>query len=471
MQEVHPMALFRLTVLGSLASREQLAHGELKQILRQLAAVPHQIPGTQRAYVSEKTIEAWYYAYRKEGLDGLTPKTRSDAGLSKLSAEIQEAILQAKRDKPNRSITRLITLLEMKGVVAKGILKKSTVHRLLKNAGISRLRADDDVREEKRSFVAEFANDLWQGDVMHGPRLMVNGRWRKTYLVSLMDDASRLLVHSAFYLAEGAIEIENVLKQAVLKRGLPKKIIIDNGAAYRAKTLQAVCARLHIHLVYCRPYHPEGKGKLEKWHRTVRAQFLGEIDMKQMAGLDDLNARLWVWLEKLYHSTIHSSLDGLTPLQRYQQDLNSIRPLGRLAEQLDELFLHRHPRTVRKDGTVSYEGKRFEVPYELSGHTINVVVDPLVRQPVGIESKSGQSLGGITPLDAVANNTRRRCRNRSTETVTTEGIAEAMTDQSTDNIVELAYQQNLQACHPLHDRPLDKTFKSTLTPDQGKEDS
>ena len=470
MQEPHPMALFRLSILGALASREQLAHGELKIILRQLAAVPHQIPGTRRVYLSEKTIEAWYYAYRKNGLEGLTPKTRSDAGRSKMAPPLQEAILQAKRDKPGRSTTNIIILLEMKGVAAKGLLKKSTVHRLLVNAGISRLRADDDVREEKRSFVAEFANDLWQGDVMHGPKLMINGRWRKTYLVSLMDDASRLLVHSAFYLAEGAIEIESVLKQAVLKRGLPKKIIIDNGAAYRAKTMQAVCARLHIHLVYCRPYHPEGKGKLEKWHRTVRAQFLGEIDMKQIVGLDDLNARLWVWLEKLYHGTVHSSLNGLTPLQRYQLDLNSIRPLGRLAEQLDDLFLHRHSRKVRKDGAISYEGSRFEVPYELSGSTINVVVDPLVRQPVGIESKSGQSLGGITPLDAVANNQRRRCRNRPGETASADRIAETITDHCVDHIVEIAYQKNNQVFNASQDESLNETFKSTLSPPQNKED-
>lgn len=470
MQEPHPMALFRLSVLGALASREQLAHGELKIILRQLASVSYQIPGTQRVHLSEKTLEAWYYAYQKNGLDGLTPKTRSDAGRSKMAPELQKAILQAKYNQPNRSITSIITLLEMQGIAAKGTLKKSTLHRVLKNAGISRLRADDTVKEEKRSFVAEFANDLWQGDVMHGPKIMLNGRWRKTYLVSLMDDASRLLVHSAFYLAEGAIEIENVLKQAVLKRGLPKKIIIDNGPAYRAKTLQAVCARLHIYLVYCRPYHPEGKGKLEKWHRTVRAQFLAEINMKQIAGLNDLNARLWVWLEKLYHTRVHSGLDGLTPLQRYQQDLNSIRPLGRLAEQLDDLFLHRHTRKVRKDGTVSYEGKRFEVPYEHSGSTISLVVDPLTRQPVGIESKSGQPLDGITPLDAVANNQRRRCRNRPNATTAAEMTAETTSSAPADSIVELVYQQNSQTPIPLQDALHNATFKSTLPP-CGKEDN
>jgi len=433
MKEVHPMALFRLSILGPLVSREQLAHGELKQIIQKAAAAPHHIPGSRRVYLAEKTIEAWYYDYRREGIEALAPKVRCDAGQSKLPPEVQAAVLAAKRDNPKRSIKRIITLLEMKGVVAKGVLNKSSVHRLLKSQGISTLKIEGAESEEHRRFVAEFANDLWQGDVMHGPKVSVGGRLRKTYLVSLMDDASRLITHSAFYLAEGAVEVEGVLKQAVLKRGLPKKLIIDNGAAYRAHSLQGICARLGIRLIYCRPYHPEGKGKLERWHRTVRDQFLSEIDFKQIHGLDDLNARLWAWLERLYHCTTHDGLDGLTPIGRYRQDLNRIRPLGILAEKLDALFHHRHPRKVRKDGTVSFNGQFFEVPYELTGKTIVVVVDPHTEQPLAIESKTGKPLGEITPLDAVANNHRRRCR----------PDPEKFTPASapTDSTVELAYEQ------------------------------
>jgi len=437
MKEVHPMALFRLSVLGQLISREYLAHGELKVIIQQIAATPHLIPGAKRAYVSEKTIEAWYYAYKREGIDGLAPVLRSDAGLSKLPLELQEAIIQTKRDNLSRSISQIITLLELKGIVAKGTLKKSSIHRLLSSHGISKRKFDGGEPEEHRSFVAEFANDLWQGDVMHGPKVMINGRWRKVYLVSLMDDASRLMTHSAFYLAEGAVEIEGVLKQAVLKRGLAKKLIIDNGAAYRAQSMQGICARLGIHLVYCRPYHPEGKGKLERWHRTVREQFLSEIDFKQIRGLDDLNARLWAWLESLYHVTPHSGLDGLSPIERYRQDLNRIRPLGMLASNLDALFLHRHKRKVRKNGTVSFEGCFFEVPYELAGTTIVIVVDPHSGKPVSIESKTGKHLGDITPLDALANNHRRRCRPDSEKTIPSTVLA--------DSTVELAYEQYTNA--------------------------
>ncbi len=159
MKEVHPMALFRLSVLGPLASREHLAHGELKHIIRQLAAIPHHIPGSRRVYLSEKTIEAWHYAYQQAGIEALAPKVRNDCGQSKLPPELQEAIVSAKRDNPKRSIRGIIRLLEMKGLVARGELKKSSVHRLLKSQGISRLQARAAQPEEHRRFVAENAND------------------------------------------------------------------------------------------------------------------------------------------------------------------------------------------------------------------------------------------------------------------------------------------------------------------------
>ena len=184
--------------------------------------------------------------------------------------------------------------------------------------------------------------------------------------------------------------------------------MIDNGSAYRAATLQAVCARLEIRLIYCRPYVPEGKGKLERYHRTLRADFLNELDMDRVRDIHDLNARLWAWLEELYHKEPHHGLDGLTPLERYRKDLIQIRPLGPFVSRLDELFLHRHDRLVRKDGTVSYLGERFEVPYELIGKTVKVVVDPHREKVIGVESENGDPLGKAILLDPLANCHRKR---------------------------------------------------------------
>ena len=434
MNDIHPMALFRYSVLGPLVSRAELQRGELKAMLHELAARHYDIPGSRNSLLSEKTIEAWFYAWRRGGIEALTPKARSDRGQSKIAPEIQEAILAAKRENPRRSIRTIRRLLERRGTVAKDELSRSAIHRLLQAHGLSCPSGSASEPEERRAYVAEYAGDIWYGDVMHGPRVPMHGGLRKGYLVSLMDDASRLITHSAFCPGETALDIEAVLKQAVLKRGLPVKLVLDNGPAYRAKTLQGICARLGIHLIYCRPYAPEGKGKLERWHRTFRDQFLSELDTSRLRDLGDLNARLWAWLETVYHRTPHSGLAEQTPLARYQQDLPRVRTLGTLAPRLDELFYHRAERKVRKDGTVSYQGSRFEVPYELSGRSVCLVVDPHAGQILSVEDADGQPRGAATPLDAVANVHRQRRKPQPPE-------APSPSNPGTDNEVELAYRQ------------------------------
>ena len=221
MNDLHPVALFRLSVLGPLVSRDRLARGELKRLIRELAGRDYDIPGSDRRGIGEKTIEAWFYAWRRGGIEALTPKSRSDRGRSRLASGVQDAILEAKRDNPRRSIDQLIALVEHRGQAPRGTVPRSSVHRLLQGHGLSRPVGAASESEEHRSYEAHSAGDIWYGDVMHGPRVPVQGRMRKVYLVSLMDDASRLLTHSAFCLGEKALDIEGVLKQAVLKRGLP----------------------------------------------------------------------------------------------------------------------------------------------------------------------------------------------------------------------------------------------------------
>ena len=208
MKQIDPTALFRLSVLGPLVSRERLMRGELQQTIRELARRDYAIPNSDRSQIGEKTIEAWYYTWRKEGIDGLIPKTRIDAGQSKLSPAVQTLILDAKRDNPRRSIRQIRLLLEAAGQVAHHTLSRSAIHRLLQQHNLSRMTGSASLPEEKRSFTTEYAGTIWYGDVMHGPRVPVNGRLRKTYLVSLMDDASRLITHSAFCLGETALDIE-----------------------------------------------------------------------------------------------------------------------------------------------------------------------------------------------------------------------------------------------------------------------
>jgi len=420
---IHPTALFRLSVLGPLASRNSLEHGELKKIVRELASKTYSIPNSKHVYLSSKTIERWYYQWHKHGIDGLMPKSRKDKGNSKLPADIQQLLIELKKDNPARSLNTLLRLAQMQG---KGKLVRSSVYRLLKHHNLSRRSASDTEVVERRAFEALFAGDIWYGDVMHGPSIQTPQGKQKTYLVSVMDDASRLICHSAFCFDETALSIEYVLKQALLKRGLPKRFVIDNGPAYRAETLQSICARLEIRLIYCRPYEPEGKGKLERYHRTFREQFLTEVDMKSFNNLDELNTRLWVWVERIYHQTTHSALKT-TPIARFQHDLIKIRPVD---INLDEYFYHRVKRFIRKDGTLTYNDKLYEVSFEYVGQHVYLVIDPHEQKAKWIESLSYERLGPIHPLDKQANINRKRRR----------PIAPSDQEAKT-SLVEVAYQQ------------------------------
>ncbi len=434
---MHPMTLFRLSVIGPLISQSGQVHGELSQQLRQLAEQAYAIPGSHRCYLSVKTIESWYYAYLRGGADALAPKRRVDCGQSKIRPELQAAILQAKRDNPKRSLNVLCALMEAQGLAAKGELKRASLHRLLQVHNLSRPVGCASEAQEYRSFVAERAGDIWYSDAMHGPQVPIKGRLRKAYLISFMDDASRLICHSAFCPGETALDVESVLKQALLKRNLPRKLVIDNGAAYRAGSLQGICARLGIQLIYCRPYRPEGKGKLERWHRTLRAQFISELTSAHLCSLDNLNACLWAWIEQCYHRGEHQGLEGLTPLARWQQDLTTMRSLGPFAASLDTLFYHRYTRKVRRDGTVSLWGKRFEVAYELAGRKISLVVEPHEQRVVAVESAQGEPLGQATPLDQVANCHRRR---QGETTNQTASVVKA-NSQHKPNVIELACER------------------------------
>lgn len=408
-------ALLRLSILGPLASRDHFEIGELKGLIKHLASQTY-TESNDAVQFSEKTIERWYYRWKKQGIDGLVPATRIDKNTCQLDKVIQNAILSCKKDNPARSIQTIINYLELEGKVKKGALCRATVHRLLQRHNLSkRLIAGPD-KIERRAFESRYSGDLWYSDVMHGPSIQTAEGRRKVYLVSVMDDASRLICHSAFCLDETAVSVEMVLKEALLKRGMPKKLLIDNGAAYRSESLQHVCARLKIRLIYSRPYEPQSKAKLERWHLSVRNQFLTEVNFSAIHSLSELNARWWVWLERKYHQTPHSSLissdasEHITPLMRFQRDLLKIQPLGEFARQLDDYFYHRIKRTIKKDGTLSFEGRLFEVPFETVGQTVYLVVDPIKATPQYIESLTYERLGDVFPLDKHANNERVRHR-------------------------------------------------------------
>ena len=246
------------------------------------------------------------------------------------------------------------------------------------------------------------AGELWMSDVMHGPAVMADGRKRKSYLLALLDDATRIVPYAAFALSESTAAFLPVLRQAVLRRGVPTRLYVDNGSAYRSHHLSLVCAKLGIALIHARPYQPQGKGKQERWFRTVRMQLLSTLAPSDTASLEALNRRLWAWVEGEYHQSPHKGLDGVTPLDRWTmsaQDFRLVDPGG----DLGELFLFEQKRKVQRDRTVSLNGIVYEVDASLVGETVTLRFDPTRRgRPLDVHFK-GRKVEQAKRVDLYAN--------------------------------------------------------------------
>jgi len=403
------VALWRLGVLGPLMSA-RLEHGDRRRYFAEAAARTHERPDGRRVQLKERTIEAWYYAYRRRGFEALFPGDRQDRGRSRaISAEVAEYILRVKRERPRRSIRRIIRMLERARIVRAGELYRSSVHRLLLAHGAS-ARPLRGPGSERRSFLHEHAGDLWVGDALHGPIVIApDGSLRKAYLLSQIDGATRYLPHSYFTLSESAVDQEYGFKQAILKHGPPRTYYVDLGSAYIAQSLVLICAELGIRLLHTGVQDCEAKGVIERWHRTWREEVGDELGDHPIP-IAELNAKHWAWLAAEYHARQHTTT-GKAPREHFLAEVPYLRTLP-LGKNLEEVFLHRERRFVRKDGTVRFRGGFLEVRPELVGREVELRFDPrddAARPRVFVEDLF---VCDTVPLDRLRNASRRRRRLR-----------------------------------------------------------
>jgi transposase InsO family protein len=401
------IALWRIGVLGALVSA-RLEHGDRVRLFEEIAARLHLKPDGETVKLSPRTVESWYYAYREGGFEALCPSTREDCGQSRaIAPEIAELILRIKREKPRRSIRRIIGMLVRARKVTVGALSRSSVHRLLQRAGIS-ARPVRGPSAERRSFIAEHAGDLWIGDALHGPLVIApDGQIRKSYLLSQIDNATRFIVHSYFALSEDAAAQEYGLKQAILKYGPPRGYYVDRGPAYIAMSLRLICADIGTHLLHAGVQDAEAKGVIERWHRTWREEVGDELPETPLP-LAELNAKHWAWLGTEYHARVHDTTRR-APREHMLAEADQLRPVPRGVD-LDEVFLHRAERLVRKDGTVRWHGGFLEVRPELTLKLVELRYDPSDERALPRVFVDGRFVCDTVPLNRLANMTRRRRR-------------------------------------------------------------
>lgn len=409
--ERRAIALFRFGVLGPLVSA-RLDHGDRAAYFAEAAVRSHILPTDGRVVrLSPRTIEAWYYLYKRGGFDALMPEPRSDKGTSRaIRADVAELIVRAKREKPRRSIRRIIRMLERAGAVARGELTKATVHRLLAAQKIS-ARPVRGASAERRSFIAEHAGDLVVGDALRprSPVIAPDGKLRKVILFSQIDNATRAVLQSYFAVTDGenAAAQEYGFKQALLKYGLFRAYYVDRGPAYIAQSLRDICAELGIHLVHAGPGDAEAKGSIERWHRTWREEVEDELPDHPLT-LADLNAKHWAWLGAEYHARKHETT-GRVPRDHLLAEAGEFRAIPR-DKDLDAIFLHRETRKVRKDGTVRWRGGYLEVRAELTRQTVELRFDPQDDSALPRVFIDDTFFCDTVPLDRLRNMDRRRRR-------------------------------------------------------------
>ncbi len=397
-------AIFRHGVISDFVNGAGMSRAERRRMMREKCSRRWQIPHSEKTSIRPGTIYKWIRDYEAGGrqLESLMPHTRSDQSQSRaLDDDTCTALVKLRKERPDLTVKDLIgQMIQLKRITPGIELKKTTVHRLLKQNG---LMGGNPSSEDRRKFEAELPNDLWQSDVMHGPYVTHEGKQRKTYLIAIIDDHSRLIPYARFYLSETLISYLDALYHALARRGLPRKLYVDNGAAFKSHKLQYVTAALNITLIHARAYHPEGKGKIERWFKTVRSMFLPTNTGKT---LDELNAALSVWLESAYHVRPHSAT-GQTPFARFTENLHCARPAP---SKLTNYFRTVARRNVNKDRTVVLNGRLFEAPVALIGKRVELTYHDSDPDRVEV-TWNNQSYGYLTKVSLHVNCRVKRNKN------------------------------------------------------------
>ncbi len=368
------VALFRYGIISDFINLPPGTRGLYAQIKKK-AEQDYTIPGSRRTRVAEETIRSWLKKYRAGGFDALLPKERKDKGKARrLPLEIADVLLAVKENNPELTVPLVIKKTRQSGKIPDDIrLPESTIYKLLARNGLTKKESSPD--KDHRRFSYQYAGDLWMSDVMYGPAIKnSSGRKRKTYLIAFIDDATRVIPYAEFAHSENTVSFMEVFRQAILRRGIPQRLFVDNGSAFRSQHLSLVCAKLGITLIHARAYHAAAKGKIERWFRTIRLQFLPILTKNDMQSLANLNRALRLYIEIEYHRRPHRMLKK-TPLDCWANIGQRVR-YPEPGVDLEDLFLFESKRKVHKDRTVSLNGMVYEIDAALVGETVTLRYNP-----------------------------------------------------------------------------------------------
>jgi putative transposase len=378
------IGLFRYQLICP-ALDDGLSSKQRGKLVREIAGRTHADPFGNQTRVSRETLDRWIRRYRSGGFEALVPAPRRLATRTDAQLELAASL---KRENPTRTAAQVARILR----TATGWTpSESTLLRHFHRLDLMGPSAGEAPAVFGR-FEAADPNELWVGDALHGPRVGD----RKTYLFAFLDDHCRLATGYRFGYAEDTVRLAAALKPALAARGIPAGIYVDNGSAFVDAWLLRACAKLGVSLVHSAPGRPQGRGKIERWFRSVREQFLVEVtdttrEDLTAAGVDhatalrELNRLFVAWVETEYHRRTHSET-GQSPLARWEAGWDRLgrTPAMPTADDLTEAFLWSEFRTVTKTATVSLHANTYQVDPGLVGRRVELVFSPFDLETVEV---------------------------------------------------------------------------------------
>ena len=407
------VATFRYSLIAELVN-PYLKREELRALVRQKAGREHEVPFVGKRTLTESCLRKWLGAYKTRGMEGLMPIPRRDSGNSRAMAPQEAALLVTELEThPELTATAALKKLQVAGHI-QSHPSSSSLSRLVRSAGLDR-EGRQRVHQQEQTLAFEFFAPLEcvQVDCMYTVEVPdAKGRLRQAVLLAFLDDATRRILYACFGFSENALAFECGIKHILAAHGKIGRLYTDNGAGFVSLQTRRILDILGIVLVHSRPYIPKGRGKIERFFRTVRQQFLSILDCESLANLTDLDMRFHAWLEMEYHRSTHRGLGNKTPLEVWLEKAHLIIPLDPTVN-LNELFMHEELRKVHKDSTFTLHGVLYEVDSILIGQRIHVRYDasrPPLRRRLTV-SLEGKAYGDARIVDTYANSRVRRAFN------------------------------------------------------------
>jgi putative transposase len=403
LERARAVGMFRYGLIRD-AADPGLSSRQRGRMVRLLAAKEHVDPSGKVVRYSRDHLDRWIRRWRREGFDALVPAGRRP--YARTDPGVLETAVALKLERPARTVAQIARIMRTQSGWAPS---ETTLLRHFHRAGLQiaggRLDAVEATTVFGR-FEAAHPNELWTGDALHGPRIA----GRKTYLFAFIDDHTRLIVGHRWGFAEDTVRLAAALRPALAARGVPVSVYVDNGSAFVDAWLLRACAKLGIRLTHSTPGRPQGRGKIERFFRTVNDQFLVEIGPAAdtlavtgdadpvpdpAAGLLELNRLFTAWVEQVYHRAWHSET-GQTPLGRWAAGWDQSVPAQPSAAALGEAFLWETHRVVRKNATVSLHSNTYQVEDALIGRTVELVFDPFDLTRIQVRYQ-GRAMGLAVP--------------------------------------------------------------------------